>query len=77
VVDEHVRENMRKALKAVQDGEFAKEWINEYESGCENFNRMRKEGEDHQIEEVGQRLRELMPWIGKKRNIKGSQADYS
>jgi ketol-acid reductoisomerase len=77
VIDDHVRAAMKDVLTRIQNGEFAKEWIDEYNAGSPNFNRLRKEGEDHPIEAVGQRLRELMPWIGKGKNIKGSQADYS
>ncbi len=77
VIDEHVRENMRAALKRVQNGEFAKEWVAEYEAGCPNFNELREKGKAHPIELVGERLRGLMPWIAKKRNISGAQADYS
>jgi len=52
VIDEHVRENMRKS-----------EWIAEGEAGNKNFLRMREEAQKHPIEEVGKRLRAMMPWI--------------
>ena len=45
-------------------------------SGCKEFNKLRKEGEQHGIEKVGKRLRDRMPWI-KKRDLKGAQASYS
>jgi ketol-acid reductoisomerase len=67
---------MKTALKNIQSGKFAKAWIAENEAGQPNFKALRKEGENHAIEKVGQRLRGLMPWI-KKRAIKGSQASYS
>ncbi|WP_038162872.1 ketol-acid reductoisomerase [Verrucomicrobium sp. BvORR106] len=75
IIDDHVKENMRAQLKRIQSGEFAKEWTDEYNAGQPNFNRLRKEGEAHQIEEVGGRLRSLMSWV-KKREIGGSQASY-
>jgi ketol-acid reductoisomerase len=63
VIDDHVRENMRKILKEVQDGTFAKEWITEGQTGGKNFQKMREEGSKHPIEEVGKRLRSMMPWL--------------
>jgi ketol-acid reductoisomerase len=75
IIDAHVKENMRAQLKRIQSGEFAKEWTDEYNAGQPNFDRLRKEGAAHQIEEVGGRLRSLMSWV-KKREIGGSQASY-
>jgi ketol-acid reductoisomerase len=54
---------MRKILDDIQSGEFAKEWIAENRAGGENFDRLRKEQADHQIEHVGSDLRSMMPWI--------------
>ena len=47
---------MKKILAEIQSGEFANEYIKEYRSGNNNFNNMRKEGEQHAIEEVGNKL---------------------
>jgi ketol-acid reductoisomerase len=66
VIDEHVRENMRKLLRDIQEGEFAREMMAEEEAGRPNFERLRAENADHQIERVGKRLRDMMPWIGRK-----------
>jgi ketol-acid reductoisomerase len=66
VIDEHVRENMRKLLADIQSGEFAREMMAEEEAGRPNFERLRAENADHQIEQVGKRLRDMMPWIGRK-----------
>jgi ketol-acid reductoisomerase len=63
VIDDHVRENMRKILKDVQSGAFAKEWIAEGRSGNENFYRLRAEAKKHPIEDVGKKLRAMMSWI--------------
>jgi len=76
IVDAGTKKRMKAALKRIQNGAFAREWIRENELGQPNFQRLRKEGEAHDIEKVGARLRGLMPWI-KKRSIKGSQASYS
>jgi ketol-acid reductoisomerase len=65
VIGPEVREAMKKILADIQSGEFAKEWIAENRAGQENFQRMRKEQQDHQVEKVGADLRAMMPWIGK------------
>ena len=57
---------MREILAEIQDGRFAQEWVAEDENGRPNFNRLQKAGEDHQIEQVGEKLRGLMSWVGEK-----------
>ena len=66
VIDEHVRENMRKVLADIQDGSFAKEWIAENDEGRKRFLPLREEAQPSQIEEVGKRLRSMMPWMDPK-----------
>lgn len=56
VIDEHVKENMRKVVKTVQSGEFAKEWISESKKGT-RLKRLMEEMEEHQIEKVGKFIR--------------------
>jgi ketol-acid reductoisomerase len=63
VIGESSRAAMKEILAEIQSGEFAKEFIAENEAGGENFDRMRKEGTDHEIEIVGKELRDMMPWI--------------
>lgn len=63
VIDDHVRQQMAHILKEVQDGTFAKEWIAENDEGRKRFLRMREEESNHPIEQVGKRLREMMPWL--------------
>jgi ketol-acid reductoisomerase len=63
VIGEETRAAMRKILEDIQSGEFAKEWIAENRAGGENFDRLRSEQADHQIEHVGKDLRSMMPWI--------------
>ncbi len=65
IINDHVREEMKKILKEVQDGTFAKEWILENKVGRPVFNSLRKIHEKHLIEEVGARMRSLMPWLKK------------
>ena len=62
IVDEHVRENMEKALKDVQDGVFAREWVNENQANRPSYHRLRDQEANHQIEQVGERLRGLFAW---------------
>ncbi|MFN0129501.1 MAG: ketol-acid reductoisomerase [Verrucomicrobiales bacterium] len=76
IIDAGVKKRMKAALKDIQNGKFAKGWIEEYESGYKIYNKLLKEGENHPIEKTGAKLRALMPWI-KKRDIKGQQASYS
>ena len=63
VITDETREAMRKILADIQSGEFAREWIAENEAGQESFQRMREEAAGSQIEQVGKRLRSMMPWI--------------
>jgi ketol-acid reductoisomerase len=54
---------MKKILGEIQSGEFAREWIAENKAGQENFQRMRLEQQDHQVEREGKELRSMMDWI--------------
>jgi ketol-acid reductoisomerase len=63
VITEETRKIMRDILKDVQDGTFAKEWIDEYAKGQPNMNQLREENKNHPIEKVGAKLREMMSWV--------------
>src|SRR3954465_10494062 len=63
VIGEPTREARKQILSEIQSGEFAKEWIAENRAGQENFQRMREEGKNHQVEVVGKELRSSMDWI--------------
>jgi ketol-acid reductoisomerase len=63
IIDAHVRENMRQVLKEVQDGTFAKQWIEENKGGQKNYKRLMQEDLDQQIEKVGKELRGRMSWL--------------
>jgi ketol-acid reductoisomerase len=65
IITEKTRKEMKKILKEIQKGKFAKEWIKENELGRPNFNKLLKDGDNHKIEEVGRQLREMMPWMKK------------
>jgi ketol-acid reductoisomerase len=63
VINEAVREEMRRILGEIQDGSFAEEWIAENRAGRPRFHQLQEEGKAHQIEEVGAELRQMMPFI--------------
>ena len=69
IIDDKTKERMKEVLKNIQNGKFAKEWMKENEAGQKNFLKMRKELSEHQIEQVGEKLRALMPWISKNKII--------
>jgi ketol-acid reductoisomerase len=66
VINKKSRKAMKKLLTNVQNGSFAKQWIEENEKGRPNFNKMKEEGKNHQIEKVGAELRKMMKWIEAK-----------
>jgi len=66
IITDEVRENMRQVLREVQDGRFAKEFIDECNSGYENMEGLRKSNREHNIETVGEKLRGMMSWLFKK-----------
>jgi ketol-acid reductoisomerase len=63
VIGAETRQAMKDILGEIQSGEFAREWIAENRAGQENFQRMRKEEADHQVEREGKELRSMMDWI--------------
>ena len=63
IVDDHVRAEMQKILKEIQSGQFAREWVLENQANRASFLATRRTEADHQIEEVGKRLRSMMSWI--------------
>ena len=75
IIDASVKKRMKAALKDIQTGKFAKDWVKEYEGGYKRYQALLKAGEQHPIEKTGAKLRSLMPWMQKK-NLKGAQAAY-
>jgi ketol-acid reductoisomerase len=65
IITEKTRKVMKKILKDIKSGKFAREWIKENEAGRPIFNELLKKGDEHQIEAVGKKLREMMPWMKK------------
>jgi ketol-acid reductoisomerase len=72
IVGEAARAEMKKILREIQSGVFAKEWILENQAGRPVFDKLREEGKTHRIEDVGARLREMMSWI---RNIRKDSSE--
>jgi ketol-acid reductoisomerase len=68
LITQETRNEMRKILHEVQSGKFAEEWLNEYRTGQQNMETLRKQNREHPIEKVGARLREMMSWLFKKNN---------
>jgi ketol-acid reductoisomerase len=69
IVNEQTRAEMRKILSEIQSGEFARQWIEENKTGRHNFLKMRAAGHNDQIEVVGAELREMMPFLKKKKEV--------
>ena len=77
IVTDATKAEMKKVLSEIQSGQFAEEWVNESETGRENYHRMQEEGKTHPIEVVGSHLRGMMPWIsaGKQKVAEASGGD--
>jgi ketol-acid reductoisomerase len=73
LIDSRVKAEMKRILGAVQSGEFAREWLLETRAGKPVFNALTRQGEEHPLEEVGRRLRALMPWLGERKLVDKSR----
>lgn len=73
VVTEETRKEMRKILAEIQSGEFPREWILENMAGRPRFQALRRQGQEHPVEQVGKRLRAMMPWIQKGKLVDRSR----
>lgn len=62
VIDAHAKENMKAVLKDIQDGTFAKRFIEDQDAGAPEFKKLRAAGEQHPIEATGRELRKLFAW---------------
>jgi ketol-acid reductoisomerase len=66
VVTDETRAEMRRILKDIQTGKFTSEWIRECKAGQPRFKATRRMNDAHQLEQVGAKLRAMMPWIKEK-----------
>jgi len=63
IIDDGTKARMKAVLADIQDGTFTRNWMTENKVGQPNFKAMRRIGAEHEIEQVGERLRGMMPWI--------------
>ncbi len=63
IITEDTKKEMKRVLKDIQTGKFTSDWMQEYRSGMARFKGIRRNNDAHQIEEVGEKLRGMMPWI--------------
>ena len=63
VVGDETRKAMKKVLKQIQNGSFAKEWIKENKKGGKKFAKLRERAKQHPVEKVGEQLRAMMSWL--------------
>jgi len=74
VITEETKKEMKKILNEIQSGEFAREWMLECKANKPVFNALTRRGEQHSIEEVGAKLRAMMPWLKKGKLVDKSKA---
>jgi len=75
IVDEGVRENMDEALEAIQNGDFAREWITENQAGRPSYTQLYRADRTHEIEDVGARLRALFSWAEESEEVEAPADD--
>lgn len=63
IITDRTRKEMKKILKEIQSGKFAREWMKENKNGRPNFNKYRADAENHPVEKVGKELRAMMTWM--------------
>ncbi|MCG3114518.1 MAG: ketol-acid reductoisomerase [Candidatus Manganitrophus sp. SA1] len=73
IITDETKKEMKKILNEIQSGQFAKEWILENRARRPVFNALAKKGEAHPIEQVGEKLRAMMPWLKKDRLVDRSK----
>jgi len=66
IITDQTKAEMKKILSEITSGEFAKEWVNEYQSGLKEFKQLYEKDHDSQLETVGRKLRKMMKWIDSK-----------
>jgi ketol-acid reductoisomerase len=74
VITEETRQEMRRILDQIRNGSFAREWLDENRAGRPNFDRLRHQDREHPVEQVGRRLRAMMPWAEEGKGAAGESA---
>ncbi len=67
IITDETKAEMKKVLREIQTGQFAREWLTEYRTGGVQFKTTRRLETEHQVEKIGTELRDMMPWIGKEK----------
>ncbi|MFD1686591.1 ketol-acid reductoisomerase [Halobellus litoreus] len=75
IIDEHAREKMETVLEEVQDGTFAREWIAENQAGRPSYTQLKHAEETHEVEQVGEPLRDLFAWGEQEEEAAEAAAD--
>ena len=75
IINEQTRAEMKRILEDIRTGTFARRFILENQSGAASFKALRRMHKDHAIEQVGKRLRAMMPWIGAHRLVSQEKED--
>jgi len=73
LIDEAVRKRMKEVLADIQSGRFTTQWMTECAAGQPSFKAMRRRAAEHPLEQVGEKLRAMMPWIGQNRLVDKSR----
>ena len=73
IITAETKAEMKRVLKDIQTGKFTSEWMQEYRAGMSRFKGIRRNNDSHQIEEVGAKLRAMMPWIAKNKLVDQSK----
>lgn len=69
IITEDTKAEMKRVLDDIQSGRFTRDWMSECKAGQPSFKATRRRNAEHEIEEVGERLRSMMPWIGKNQLV--------
>jgi ketol-acid reductoisomerase len=69
IITAETKAEMKRVLHDIQTGKFTSDWMQEYRAGAARFKGIRRMNDDHQIEEVGAKLRAMMPWISKNKLV--------
>jgi len=69
IVTDETKAEMKRVLEDIQSGRFTRDWMQECQAGMPSFKATRRLNAEHEIEEVGERLRSMMPWIKKNQLV--------
>ncbi|HXQ41546.1 MAG TPA: ketol-acid reductoisomerase [Candidatus Udaeobacter sp.] len=69
IITDETKAEMKRILEDIQSGRFARDWVQECQAGQPSFKAMRRRGAEHPIEEIGAKLRAMMPWIAKNKLV--------